>query len=82
MAGGGLLSVGGGQQLQPTNYTRVCMGRGRCVCMGGVCDIPHRIGEKVPNAIYVEAPLNQVDVFRSEERRVGKECRSRWSPYH
>ena len=25
--------------------------------------------------------LNQV-VLRSEERRVGKECRSRWSPYH
>ena len=24
---------------------------------------------------------NVVDV-RSEERRVGKECRSRWSPYH
>src|SRR5256885_16307542 len=22
------------------------------------------------------------DVNRSEERRVGKECRSRWSPYH
>ena len=21
-------------------------------------------------------------VHRSEERRVGKECRSRWSPYH
>ena len=21
-------------------------------------------------------------VVRSEERRVGKECRSRWSPYH
>ena len=21
-------------------------------------------------------------VTRSEERRVGKECRSRWSPYH
>src|SRR3712207_2294557 len=26
-----------------------------------------------------EVPDN---VFRSEERRVGKECRSRWSPYH
>ena len=25
---------------------------------------------------------NLRDVFRSEERRVGKECRSRWSPYH
>src|SRR6266571_7006552 len=24
----------------------------------------------------------QPDKFRSEERRVGKECRSRWSPYH
>ena len=23
-----------------------------------------------------------VDYNRSEERRVGKECRSRWSPYH
>src|SRR5690349_25026306 len=23
-----------------------------------------------------------VDIFRSEERRVGKECRSRWSAYH
>ena len=26
----------------------------------------------------VEETLNE----RSEERRVGKECRSRWSPYH
>ena len=23
-----------------------------------------------------------MDEIRSEERRVGKECRSRWSPYH
>ena len=23
-----------------------------------------------------------IDTVRSEERRVGKECRSRWSPYH
>ena len=22
------------------------------------------------------------EALRSEERRVGKECRSRWSPYH
>jgi len=25
---------------------------------------------------------NNTGVYRSEERRVGKECRSRWSPYH
>ena len=23
-----------------------------------------------------------LEMIRSEERRVGKECRSRWSPYH
>ena len=28
-------------------------------------------------------PLTPKAIFkRSEERRVGKECRSRWSPYH
>ena len=25
---------------------------------------------------------NDISSIRSEERRVGKECRSRWSPYH
>ena len=26
--------------------------------------------------------LKESSIDRSEERRVGKECRSRWSPYH
>ena len=26
--------------------------------------------------------LSTIQIGRSEERRVGKECRSRWSPYH
>src|SRR3712207_6967981 len=30
----------------------------------------------------VQGLLELLDVPRSEERRVGKECRSRWSPYH
>ena len=29
-----------------------------------------------------EGGLLLADTTRSEERRVGKECRSRWSPYH
>src|SRR6266567_9510442 len=29
-----------------------------------------------------EIQYNVIDGLRSEERRVGKECRSRWSPYH
>ena len=27
-------------------------------------------------------PQSVCEIVRSEERRVGKECRSRWSPYH
>ena len=33
-------------------------------------------------ALHTASILNGADVIRSEERRVGKECRSRWSPYH
>ena len=28
------------------------------------------------------AEIQRIMIDRSEERRVGKECRSRWSPYH
>ena len=31
--------------------------------------------------VYIEKLDVEAD-SRSEERRVGKECRSRWSPYH
>ena len=30
----------------------------------------------------IKEPMDIAFLFRSEERRVGKECRSRWSPYH
>ena len=37
-----------------------------------------------PNQVkfYVEQLEQRLMGLRSEERRVGKECRSRWSPYH
>ena len=31
---------------------------------------------------FVAMTFGQLNKCRSEERRVGKECRSRWSPYH
>ena len=33
-------------------------------------------------ALAGSGPLLRTLIVRSEERRVGKECRSRWSPYH
>src|SRR2546426_6936550 len=43
--------------------------------------VPDRLGvlDRLPDLIDVVRQEVQV---RSEERRVGKECRSRWSPYH
>src|SRR2546426_12345105 len=35
-----------------------------------------------PAAVAVATDDGLIHDLRSEERRVGKECRSRWSPYH
>ena len=34
------------------------------------------------DTISTVSPSISHEMMRSEERRVGKECRSRWSPYH
>ena len=41
---------------------------------------PFTIGRK--NFVMIESSNGAKASARSEERRVGKECRSRWSPYH
>ena len=51
-------------------------------------NMPRHILIKLSNIKYKENILKatrekqQIKHKRSEERRVGKECRSRWSPYH
>jgi len=59
-------------------------------------EISGRLGKKAPLSIRVNPDIdpkthpyistglkqNKFGIDRSEERRVGKECRSRWSPYH
>src|SRR3712207_9049924 len=35
----------------------------------------------IEEAVEVRTALARLQALRSEERRVGKECRSRWSPY-
>ena len=51
----------------------------------------HRLGRAVEEILYSAMEDFKLDIVigkgpaarsRSEERRVGKECRSRWSPYH
>src|SRR2546427_5366641 len=43
----------------------------------------HTIATTVPNDLRKLAAVPSFSrPTRSEERRVGKECRSRWSPYH
>src|SRR5256885_16742962 len=38
--------------------------------------------DRAVRAVAVDQILDVIRHHRSEERRVGKECRSRWSPYH
>ena len=42
----------------------------------------HWLGEPFHVDIPKKPPVKLLRSSRSEERRVGKECRSRWSPYH
>ena len=43
-------------------------------------DVRDELEDKDIEEIYTEDDFQEMP--RSEERRVGKECRSRWSPYH
>src|SRR5256885_8173734 len=50
--------------------------RARAEAAGAAAKIPPELGEVAARTQNVSG------LTRSEERRVGKECRSRWSPYH
>src|SRR2546429_4524701 len=50
-----------------------------------VIGFPDESSEELSSTISMGAELKLIGagmIQRSEERRVGKECRSRWSPYH
>ena len=40
------------------------------------------VGDSASNVMAGNVTTLPITLDRSEERRVGKECRSRWSPYH
>src|SRR2546427_11681682 len=62
---------------------------------GAAADLDAELGDLLAERVAVDAEHlgrlhlvaaralgHDLDERRSEERRVGKECRSRWSPYH
>ena len=67
--------------------------RQRAVCLFNIGALSVRLGYYREAAVRYDesadlfhripgAQRDEADCLRSEERRVGKECRSRWSPYH
>ena len=61
-----------GQAIDLITFTQVLRDRNLLETVGGAALVTN---------LYTFVPT-AANVGRSEERRVGKECRSRWSPYH
>src|SRR2546422_260748 len=61
-------------------------GLGRGVGLDGesneIADFVHEGQKRIARRVLRRRPQLLRPLERSEERRVGKECRSRWSPYH
>ena len=79
-----------GHHIQPAGVVSY-VSRGRVLVIGG--EEAQWLAARVQPPLHAEVLLTDgaedtngdgetIYVIRSEERRVGKECRSRWSPYH
>src|SRR2546430_11817228 len=71
------LSLYQSERTEPARYPRAKPCRRRDTAPTPGPHRPRRGGYVRPSPALTVRPA-----FRSEERRVGKECRSRWSPYH
>ena len=70
-----------GTSTELLNYLRLVfsrLGSHRCPHCGAHAEPSMAVALMQP----ITCPSCGREFFRSEERRVGKECRSRWSPYH
>ena len=76
------------EEIKPILYSfRRCPFAMRARLILKKCDIKVRLREvelkdKPQELILASQKATVPLLIRSEERRVGKECRSRWSPYH
>ena len=60
----------------------VCIACAALICKAAKKKLSKKVLAAIGAAAFVGAILAVILIARSEERRVGKECRSRWSPYH
>ena len=56
--------------------------RRTCLILAGSFIMAVNLKSFVRAGGLIPGGFNGLTRLRSEERRVGKECRSRWSPYH
>src|SRR6266508_5912916 len=79
LAGGGAwMALNGGSKANPNDVAHDTAGTQTTLQDGGR-PVRQAGGTLPPTAPPAAPPAVEL---RSEERRVGKECRSRWSPYH
>ena len=82
------------ERLDARTIGKVRGAAGNDYTLGVICDKVARYRERIHHPDRLTLPLRRAGAKgegrfepvswdeRSEERRVGKECRSRWSPYH
>ena len=71
------------EEIKDIIYVLSESGNGRTTKEESIQDYPVNSDNIVQvNFVFNESGESTLFVYRSEERRVGKECRSRWSPYH
>src|SRR2546422_6731729 len=63
-------------------YTGPCFANAEVGLTGDQAILAWRVKEGSWQGVKLDGLTLVAVVKRSEERRVGKECRSRWSPYH
>ena len=77
----GQAALDGKARLKEIFDTRVSVLEGDLTDMPAITD-PVDVVIHSASSVSFDPPIDEAFRTRSEERRVGKECRSRWSPYH
>ena len=80
MTNGGTLIILVDNEIAVQNLTKFGNSKGFTVSSEKKTEKDFTVTFQIPENSTTSTPA--AESARSEERRVGKECRSRWSPYH